>query len=46
MLEFKTTVWLAGEAVIEKSVLADEFTTSVTVVVWLRVPLVPVIVNG
>lgn len=40
------TVAEAGVAEMEKSPTTGAFTTSVTVVVWLRVPLVPVMVNG
>ena len=40
------TVAEAGVAEMEKSPTTGAFTTSVTKVVWLTVPLVPVIVNG
>ena len=42
----RLTVWLAGDAEIVKSPAGAAFTTSVTVVEWVRLPLVPVIVKG
>jgi hypothetical protein len=45
VLEPCLTVWLEGEAEIEKSGGAEDVTTSVTVVLWTRLPLVPVIVK-
>lgn len=40
-----TTVWEAGVAEREKSGVGATFTISVTVVEWLRMPLVPVMVS-
>jgi hypothetical protein len=42
----RTTVWLAGDALSVKSGAAGAVTVSVTLVVRLSVPLVPVIVSG
>ena len=39
------TVWVAGEAEMEKLCELPEFTTRVTVVERIRLPLVPVIVS-
>jgi hypothetical protein len=42
----RTTVWLAGDALSVKFGAAGAVTVSVTLVVRLSVPLVPVIVSG
>ena len=45
MLAPWVTVWLGGEAEIEKSPPVAAVTTSVTVAVWTRLPLVPLMVK-
>ncbi len=43
MLDPCTTVWLAGEAESEK--LGEALTTRMVLVVWLRLPLVPLMLT-
>ncbi len=45
LLELTPTVMVAEEALSAKSGLAAEFTVRLTVVVWTRLPLVPVMVS-
>ena len=45
VLEPRVTVWVAGEALMEKSALPAAFTTRVTLAEWFKAPLVAVTVN-
>lgn len=45
-LEPRVTFRVVGEPEIEKSPMLVLLTTSVTVLEWIRLPLVPVMVNG
>ena len=45
VLEPRITVWLEGAAIIEKSGDGGALTTSVTVVLWVKLPLMPVMVR-
>jgi hypothetical protein len=45
VIEPRVTVWLRGVALIEKSGTGGALTTSVTVVLCVRLPLVPVMVR-